>query len=561
MIGALQSMSAVSLKEIKKYVAIVRPEISENQKNFSTEMAIALSNKGFYSASNSLKPYSRGWFGSGFLVQDENGKTYILTNKHVTNGVKNTSIEFNIDGHAITYAGCRVVAECEEVDLALVELPQQVKVDRFIPFSTQPIKEGDEVWSAGYPGLGSTPVWQLGKGIISNTQVKDKEFGEDVSVIQHTAQVDHGNSGGPLLVVTQENDEKIVSVVGVNTWKAGGRENTNFAIPSQYAKLFMAGTRTKNSEETPLESVVNDFTQGVKYDFKKLTNYISDDYVYSVKKEEFNKLYSDASEEAMKWVVENLKEKKISDAVRILLADCIAQNVKKEKESFTFQTSTINGDSAEVNFVYKGKVKKSTWVKEEDGWKITTYGMENKSHGNKSYVSSSHTGVHIIKKKYHELYLGSNFGLSEYAGINFELGYAKYYIPYLYNNFFLMGGTDKYPYKDDEYKDCTSGHQGMGGLGIGVGGIVPIGIDTYTISPFIQPGFLFNMLSQSEQKYGGIDSSFLFELRTGVRFGWRYDSNHQIFVSTEFVHEHQFLGIDTDKLNREYIGLTVGWDF
>ena len=71
-----------------------------------------------------------------------------------------------------------------------------------------------------------------------------------IAVIQHTAQVDPGSSGGPLLVlkenkktvtsekmegkkpvkVTETVTEKEYKVVGMNTWKAFRRENANFSL-------------------------------------------------------------------------------------------------------------------------------------------------------------------------------------------------------------------------------------------------------------------------------------------------------------------------------------------
>lgn len=63
-------------------------------------------------------------------------------------------------------------------------------------------EDGTEVWSAGFPGLGGKPMWQLGKGTITNASAKIKELiAPNIStIIQHSAEVDAGNSGGPLLL-------------------------------------------------------------------------------------------------------------------------------------------------------------------------------------------------------------------------------------------------------------------------------------------------------------------------------------------------------------------------
>jgi len=110
------------------------------------------------------------------------------------------------------------------------------------------------VWSAGFPGLGSDPMWQLGKGTVTNARAKIKELlSPDIStLIQHSAQVDAGNSGGPLLTADSKS-EAGYSVIGINTWKATYRESTNFSIPASIIKSFVqrniAGEKKQNIDE------------------------------------------------------------------------------------------------------------------------------------------------------------------------------------------------------------------------------------------------------------------------------------------------------------------------
>ena len=55
------------------------------------------------------------------------------------------------------------------------------------------------------------------------------------TIIQHSAQVDYGNSGGPLLI--SSGDKYLV--VGINTWKAAYRDSVNFAIPAAQIKKMI----------------------------------------------------------------------------------------------------------------------------------------------------------------------------------------------------------------------------------------------------------------------------------------------------------------------------------
>ena len=91
--------------------------------------------------------------------------------------------------------------------------------------------DGEEVWTAGYPGLFGNPSWQLAKGVVSNRRLTVEAMGppEYAVFTQHSAPIDPGNSGGPLLTGDPRNPESL-RVVGVNTWMVQGRQNANFAV-------------------------------------------------------------------------------------------------------------------------------------------------------------------------------------------------------------------------------------------------------------------------------------------------------------------------------------------
>ena len=82
-------------------------------------------------------------------------------------------------------------------------------------------------------------MWQFAKGVVTNSSAKINDLLDSniSSLIQHSAQIDSGNSGGPLLI---KSSNKIgYSVVGINTWKAFYRDSTNFAIPSSVIKSMI----------------------------------------------------------------------------------------------------------------------------------------------------------------------------------------------------------------------------------------------------------------------------------------------------------------------------------
>jgi hypothetical protein len=105
-----------------------------------------------------------------------------------------------------------------------------------LPFYEGKYNEGATVYSVGFPGLGNEMVWQFGQGNISNSDVT---IGS--RYIQHTATIDPGNSGGPLLI--ESNESPIgYSIIGINTLSINNRHNSFYSVPIDLIKLFINKT-------------------------------------------------------------------------------------------------------------------------------------------------------------------------------------------------------------------------------------------------------------------------------------------------------------------------------
>ncbi len=116
---------------------------------------------------------------------------------------KTATIELSKSGSdKITYNNCPVVMVHDKIDIALISLPDSAVFTNGLKLADTIPEEGTEVFSAGFPGLSNTPMWQLGKGITSNSAIDIEDFshGLPLFIIQHTAQVSSGNSGGPLMI-------------------------------------------------------------------------------------------------------------------------------------------------------------------------------------------------------------------------------------------------------------------------------------------------------------------------------------------------------------------------
>lgn len=560
--------------DLKNQVAIVRPEITEEHKAFAKEMSTALSAMNYYAVAKEYQIYSNGWFGSGFIVKGKDGKNYIITNKHVTKKMKEVSLEFTGGDSPTIFHNCPVIMESKDVDLAIVALPEDYKKGVSFDIQTDKVGEGDDVWSAGYPGLGKNPVWQLGKGIISNMNVRDKEFGDEkkVSVIQHTAQVDGGNSGGPLLIRHEkEGGEVSYTVIGINTWKAGGRENTNFSIPVKFANdLIEQATGKKDESEQDLGKVAKSFHGALLTGYNALIPYISDEYIYNaIKRDDFKAMYNNASTGAKSEAQASLSDKDGDKAARILFADFIHRSVAKKKETLTLQNTQKNDDgtSGTTTFLYRGKEKKFNWKKENGQWKVISSSFAEANA--KKAISETETGVHINRLEGIGIQLNSMIGMNDYAKFDLEFGFHRYFAGFGMYGLNLSAGKDmnnetkyvtlpiKDPYYNSDYTtvaiDTISDPKAKLALSYNIGAGLPIGINSsFVITPYIYPGIGTYITPFGE---------FFWEFRGGSRFGWQYNKDHQLYLGVEYIARNVNIFLDEDKIKRKYLGISIGLDF
>lgn len=253
--------------DIRDCVCIVRPQYDEQTIDFLKSADTKLSRFGYNNIAEYFDNTAKGVFGSGFVI-NENGKVLVLTNYHVAAYVSAVTLEFeNADGTTLIVKDCPIIAVDKQVDLAAAEVPEG-KVQSFLSFAAHDVTEDSDVWTAGYPAFGDEPLWQLGKGSVTNARARITEMADPKKsfFIQHSAPVDSGNSGGPLLQKSAKASTGYV-VVGMNAAKALFRQAANFAIPMTTIKKFLSNRvflRSKNLE-TSLEVSLQDFTDALSY--------------------------------------------------------------------------------------------------------------------------------------------------------------------------------------------------------------------------------------------------------------------------------------------------------
>lgn len=168
--------------------------------------------------------------GTGFFIDDE-GR--ILTNRHVVQGCETVKVAHS--GRTVT---SDFIQTDTVQDLALIETDMQSRAVAFFR-SGRGIRPGDSVYAYGFPLQG---LLASDPGITAGNISNLAGIGDDRSLLQITAPIQSGNSGGPLL-------DKSGNVVGVVVGKLNSLviakltgdipQNVNFAINATEARKFL----------------------------------------------------------------------------------------------------------------------------------------------------------------------------------------------------------------------------------------------------------------------------------------------------------------------------------
>lgn len=150
--------------------------------------------------------------GSGFFIM----RNVVVTNHHVIEDAQSGRIE-PFDGVG-TKDITNIIAFDKGNDLALIEVDDAETAPLKVATSNE-VSVGDKIYVAGSPsGLSGT----FTDGLVSSVRGS-----EESSVLQISAPISKGSSGGPVLNVNGE-------VIGISFALIRKGQNLNFAIPSNY---------------------------------------------------------------------------------------------------------------------------------------------------------------------------------------------------------------------------------------------------------------------------------------------------------------------------------------
>lgn len=270
-------LSATHAESIRDSVPLLEPTLSAEAQKAYEKIAAAVQEMGYDDAASTVRGWTKGVFGSGTVVRMADGKTYLVTNRHVAAFSDQVKVTFiGVDGTKTVWNDCPVLFFDPRVDLALVAIPDD-KTPTGLGL-TKAVPEGLEVWSAGFPGLGGKPEWQLAKGNITNGSVSLPDGGPEVDAVfyQHSASIDPGSSGGALVTGDLTKPQQL-QLVGINTLTARGRSNAFYAIPAE--KVVQSVSRYLEARQESLDSTVDrmgEFLRALeweKYAYRSLLSY------------------------------------------------------------------------------------------------------------------------------------------------------------------------------------------------------------------------------------------------------------------------------------------------
>jgi serine protease Do len=372
----------------------------------------------------------------------------------------------------------------------------------------------------------------LGKGIISNRSVKDSVITNSKlqHVLQHTAQVDAGSSGGALLI--SDDDEKSgYSIIGVNTWKARERENANFAIPCNAVLAFlqdMIKNENRNEKqlvETKTKKLINEKKDG---NYKNIVPYISENFIFSIPAPAFIEMLADASKDAKDDADKAFRRLEPFEAFRIIIADALYKKLKKSENVFTNTKEEITGYISTVTI--NGKEVEIGWTNESGNWLLTNCS---------NILQKTDTGNAYTR-------LWDDIGCGKYAGYKFslskekekiillcyEMRYSRYFATYMD---IILGSVNGEVENPDGGEDKIKKGSAYIGASYGFNIQLPLKLCPFYTNPFIKIPLGGNMSADYAEFHVGFAPGVRFAIPVGKK------KDVFIFLDAEYYFRHSFL--------------------
>ena len=372
--------------QVRNYVGLINQSYHPSLVSFLERAQDEMRRRGEANTARVIDIIISGGFGSGFLYSDRAGNLYVITNHHVIAQAHTVSITFEqVSGERTTIDNLRIIAVSEEDDLAILAIPPGHALPaQGLTFLARDVAEGEQVFSAGFPGFGLTPLWQFGIGNVSNAVARFPRSLNDPTMmgpfIQHTAPIDSGNSGGPLLVA-QTGVPSGFAVAGINTLIGRWRQAANFAVPVNTTQSFIDSALNPDPAtfRDELDRRLSDFVGGLNVPravFPHIAEFLSSASIGENIEFAFDEMLNRAGRAVVRSFNDYAGEDFIG-AMSIPVAWLIEDNIRTPGTGALRASITeVSGSGEEytVVFTIDNREVSSLWVREYGIWRIQTFG-------------------------------------------------------------------------------------------------------------------------------------------------------------------------------------------
>ncbi|MDR2575713.1 MAG: serine protease [Treponema sp.] len=544
---------------LRDYVGMISQGFHPDIVSFLQKLKTELDRKGYNNFARGLEVFLKGESGTGFVYSGSDGKNYILTNYHVISQAYTLSITFEtLDGEKTKFSDLQIVAADEEMDIALLAFAGgQNPFKQGLSLLNRPVQEGEDVYSAGFPLTGSALIWQLGRGIVSNASVRlppedenDKAIGP---YIQHTAQIDPGNSGGPLLVQARGVPTGY-AVAGINTLSIRRRQAANYSIPLNRVQAFLdLSLKPRAANQLPiLEERVNAFIKGLSAPravYPHIAQFLSNTCIG----ENAEYALSELLDKASRTVRDNVFDRDIISCMAYSVAWTIENSLRSKTGSISIKLNSINpgeNGSYNVSFDVAGANIDSVWINEYGIWRIRSFGTS--ASGDKTLIDKKK------QAKTNAARLHDNPSIMLSAGLAYPLDLGAAFgadLTIKFGKYFGMGPRAYFG------KDYTQ-------VEMGLGPYVPIKIGSMALTPFVNMGigamFILNPDYIPSSWYNDSEEETLMPMGVSIRGGFCFTMSAVPGLFLQGTYQRNLYTIlgDKDKSfypDLIYIGIGYAW--
>jgi len=530
---------------IRDYVGMISQTFHPDIVSFMEQFKDNLQKRGYSSAAKSVDNFLKGDSGTGFVFVASGGTNYILTNYHVISQAHTLSVTFeNADGEKTRFSDLAIVAADEDIDIALLAFAGgQNPFRQGLAFLNRPVQEGDDVYSAGFPQLGTTMVWQFGRGMVSNASVRipyDDDSGKVLGpFVQHTAQIDPGNSGGPLLVQAQGVPTGF-AVAGINTLSARFRQAANFSIPMSRVQTFLDANigAESRADLAGLEGRVDSFIEGLgvpKAVYSHIADYLSNACTAENAEFALSEMINKAPRTVQHDIVEVFVNSPV-DGMAYAVAWTIENALRNKAGKISIARDSVvavDDNNYTVTFTVDGKPMTSQWTNEYGIWRIRGFG---------DFAAGDKT---LVEKRKQEAADASKLRANPVFQIAGGFTYIVERGPAFGIDLTLRSAWVGYGTRSDIGKNFFQGE-------VFVGPYIPIKAQRVAFTPFVNFGLGFQVLRNVEYRsyYDSERGTEMF-LLASVQPGLQFTMAAVPGLYFQFAYQHNFIADLSDRRGKE----------